>query len=967
MLLAYLFRLLCVITELEIVHPHHYLPLMVVCLLCLTHRLLYLIILHIQLLQAGTRGSILQWQIYTTYTASTGRNMWLNPAVTNIYYIHSFYRQEHVAQSCSDKHILHTQLLQAGTRGSILQWQTYTTYTASTGRNTWLNPAVTNIYCIHSFYRQEHVVQSCSDKHILHTQLLQAGTRGSILQWQTYTTYTASTGRNMWLNPAVTNIYYIHSFYRQEHVAQYCSDKHILHTQLLQAGTHMWFNPAVINIYYIHSFYRQEYTCGSILQWQTYTTYTASTGRNTWLNPAVTNIYYIHSFYRQEHVAQSCSDKHILHTQLLQAGTCGSILQWQTYTTYIASTGRNTWLNPAVTNIYYIHSFYRQEHVAQSYSDKYILHTQLLQTGTRGSILQWQTYTTYTASTGRNTHVVQSCSDKHILHTQLLQAGTRGSILQWQTYTTYTASTGRNTHVVQSCRDKHILHTQLLQAGTRGSILQWQTYTTYTASTGRNMWLNPAVTNIYYIHRFYRQEHVAQSCRDKRILHTQLLQAGTRGSILQWQTYTTYTASTGRNTWLNPAGTNIYYIHSFYRQEHVAQSCRDKHILHTQLLQAGTCGSILQWQTYTTYIASTGRNTWLNPAVTNIYYIHSFYRQEHVAQSCSDKHILHTQLLQAGTRGSIMQGQTYTTYTASTGRNTWLNPAGTNIYYIHSFYRQEHVAQSCSHKHILHTQLLQAGTRGSILQGQTYTTYTASTGRNTWLNPAVTNIYYIHSFYRQEHVAQSCSDKHILHTQLLQAGTRGSIMQWQTYTTYTASTGRNTWLNHAVTNIYYIHSFYRQEHVAQSCSDKHILHTQLLQAGTRGSILLGQTYTTYTASTGRKTWLNPAGTNIYYVHSFYRQEHVAQSCSDKHILHTQLLRELGCIHTFKVKHEFAKKCLKYNLPKLINDTPKRVKDKINTHSLKGFINYGKNDMIHKYSNICIVQHCYICQQSQLHL
>ena len=49
-----------------------------------------------------------------------------------------------------------------------------------------------------------------------------------------------------------------------------------------------------------------------------------------------------------------------------------------------------------------------------------------------------------------------------------------------------------------------------------------------------------------------------------------------------------------------------------------------------------------------------------------------------------------------------------------------------------------------------------------------------------------------------------------------------------------------------------------------------------------------------------------------------------------------------------------KKILKYNLPKLINDTPERVKDKIKTNSLQSFINYGKNDMIHKYSNICII-------------
>ena len=83
-------------------------------------------------------------------------------------------------------------------------------------------------------------------------------------------------------------------------------------------------------------------------------------------------------------------------------------------------------------------------------------------------------------------------------------------------------------------------------------------------------------------------------------------------------------------------------------------------------------------------------------------------------------------------------------------------------------------------------------------------------------------------------------------------------------------------------------------------------------------------------------------------------------------VHNYNTREYACIHTFKAKHEFAKKILKYNLPKLINDTPERVKDKINTHSLQGFINYGKNDMIHKYGNICIIQHCYTCQQSQLH-
>ena len=68
------------------------------------------------------------------------------------------------------------------------------------------------------------------------------------------------------------------------------------------------------------------------------------------------------------------------------------------------------------------------------------------------------------------------------------------------------------------------------------------------------------------------------------------------------------------------------------------------------------------------------------------------------------------------------------------------------------------------------------------------------------------------------------------------------------------------------------------------------------------------------------------------------------------------------IHNYNTR-EFA--CIK-KMPKLINDTPERVKDMINTHSLQGFTNYCKSDMIHKYGNMCIIQHCYTCRQSQLH-
>ena len=47
------------------------------------------------------------------------------------------------------------------------------------------------------------------------------------------------------------------------------------------------------------------------------------------------------------------------------------------------------------------------------------------------------------------------------------------------------------------------------------------------------------------------------------------------------------------------------------------------------------------------------------------------------------------------------------------------------------------------------------------------------------------------------------------------------------------------------------------------------------------------------------------------------------------------------IYTYKTKHEFAMKCLRHNLPFLLNNIPTIVKEKLNTHSLQGFAQYAK--------------------------
>ncbi len=51
-------------------------------------------------------------------------------------------------------------------------------------------------------------------------------------------------------------------------------------------------------------------------------------------------------------------------------------------------------------------------------------------------------------------------------------------------------------------------------------------------------------------------------------------------------------------------------------------------------------------------------------------------------------------------------------------------------------------------------------------------------------------------------------------------------------------------------------------------------------------------------------------------------------------IHYHATRAQHNIHLNRTKHEYAKTCLRYNLPKVINDTPTAILDKINTHCLK---------------------------------
>ena len=86
--------------------------------------------------------------------------------------------------------------------------------------------------------------------------------------------------------------------------------------------------------------------------------------------------------------------------------------------------------------------------------------------------------------------------------------------------------------------------------------------------------------------------------------------------------------------------------------------------------------------------------------------------------------------------------------------------------------------------------------------------------------------------------------------------------------------------------------------------------------------------------------------------------------NEEHSSHSYETRDDNLMYIGPVRHEFAKQCIRQTQPRLINNTPKNVIDKVNTHSLKGFSNYAKKAYLEAYQNTCNVQNCYVCNNNQ---
>ena len=64
----------------------------------------------------------------------------------------------------------------------------------------------------------------------------------------------------------------------------------------------------------------------------------------------------------------------------------------------------------------------------------------------------------------------------------------------------------------------------------------------------------------------------------------------------------------------------------------------------------------------------------------------------------------------------------------------------------------------------------------------------------------------------------------------------------------------------------------------------------------------------------------------------------------------------------KINHEYMRKFIRFKIAVTVNDTPASILEKIETHSLQGYSNYIKTNILNGYKNKCTIDRCYICSR-----
>ena len=83
-------------------------------------------------------------------------------------------------------------------------------------------------------------------------------------------------------------------------------------------------------------------------------------------------------------------------------------------------------------------------------------------------------------------------------------------------------------------------------------------------------------------------------------------------------------------------------------------------------------------------------------------------------------------------------------------------------------------------------------------------------------------------------------------------------------------------------------------------------------------------------------------------------------CVPRSSIHDHDTRNASQIDTVYTRTHMAAKCIRSQLPLVLNDTPEVILNKINTHSIQGFSFFVKQYYLSKYTTRCHEIACYVC-------
>ena len=77
-------------------------------------------------------------------------------------------------------------------------------------------------------------------------------------------------------------------------------------------------------------------------------------------------------------------------------------------------------------------------------------------------------------------------------------------------------------------------------------------------------------------------------------------------------------------------------------------------------------------------------------------------------------------------------------------------------------------------------------------------------------------------------------------------------------------------------------------------------------------------------------------------------------------VHQHNTRQSGHLYSDRVKHDFAKRCIRFSVIDTVNKTDTSIISKICTHSIHGFTHYTKDGILQNYVYTCNINNCYVC-------